>query len=110
MTYSISEHNKVQVLEVQDLFNELDNKQILQDVQSRIEQGLNKFILDLSKLDFMNSVGLNFLISMMTQSKESGGGLTVVNANDQVVGLLEMTKLKTYFNLKPSVEEALLQD
>ena len=107
MTYSIFEHNKVQVLEVQDLFNELDNKEILLDVQSRIEKGLNKFILDLSKLDFMNSVGLNFLISMMTQSKQSGGGLTVVNANDQVVNLLEMTKLKTFFDLKPTVAEAL---
>jgi len=107
MTYSISDHNTVQVLEVQSLFNETDNKEILRDVQSRIEKGLNKFIVDLSKLDFMNSVGLNFMISILTQSQQSGGNLTVVNANKQVVSLLEMTKLTAFFDLKPSVKDAL---
>ncbi len=107
MTYSILERDAVQVLEVQNLFNELDNKEILVDVQNRIEKGFNKFIVDLSKLDFMNSVGLNFLISMMTKSQKSGGEIALANANDQVLSLLEITKLKTFFKLQPSVEDAL---
>ena len=107
MTYSIFKHDAAQVLEVRTLFNELDNKEILRDVQNRIEQGFNNFIVDLSKLDFMNSVGLNFLISMMTKSRKSGGDITIVNANDQVMSLLEITKLKKLFKLQPTVEEAL---
>jgi len=107
MTYSISERNAIQVLEVQNLFNELDNKEILTDIQGRIEQGSNNFIVDLSNLDFMNSVGLNFLISMMTKSKKSGGDMTIVNANDQVISLLEITKLKNLFKLQSSLEDAL---
>jgi len=106
MAYSISEHNAIQVVEVKDLLNELDNRTILTDVQSRIEKGYNQFIVDLSKLDFMNSVGLNFLISVLTKSRKSGGDLALVNANDQVMKLLEVTKLKTLFNLSPSVEDA----
>lgn len=107
MVYTISERDAVQVLEVQNLFNELDNKEILVDVQNRIEKGFNKFIVDLSKLDFMNSVGLNFLISMMTKSQKSGGDVTLANANDQVLSLLEITKLKKLFKLQPSVEDAI---
>lgn len=106
MAYSISEHNAIQVVEVKDLLNEFDNKTILSDVQSRIENGYNRFVVDLTKLDFMNSVGLNFLISVLTKSRKSGGDLALVNANDQVVKLLEITKLKTLFNLSNSVEDA----
>jgi anti-sigma B factor antagonist len=107
MTYTIHQHQTIQVVKVEDLLNELTNKEILNDVQSYVEKGFNKFIIDLSDLRFMNSIGLNFLISMMKNSKNSGGELAVANANDQIIGLLEITKLKKMFNLKPSVEKAL---
>ena len=107
MTYTIREQNAIQVVEVKDLLDETFNRQILNQVQQKIQSGFNKFIVDLSCLDFMNSVGLNFLISVLTKSKESGGDLAVVNPNDQVIKLLEITKLRKLFQLSPSVEEAL---
>ncbi len=106
MTYTISELKSIQVLEVNNLYNELDNRVILTEIESRIERGLNKFIVDLANLDFMNSVGLNFMISVMTKSRNSGGDLAVANASEQVLNLLEITKLRSMFTLRPTVEEA----
>jgi len=106
-TYTFSDHNAIQIVHVNSLLNEFDNKVILHEVQNRIEQGFNKFIVDLENLEFMNSVGLNFLISVMTKSRKSGGDTTLANANDQVVNLLDITKLSPLFNLKNSVEEAI---
>jgi len=106
MTYTISEKNTIQVVEVESLFNEIENRVILEEVESRIGKGLNKFIIDLAKLDFMNSVGLNFMISIMTKSRDSGGNMAVANAPEQVLNLLEVTKLRPFFILKPSVDEA----
>lgn len=106
MTYSIQEHQAIQVVKVEQLLNELDNNLILKEVQNRIEKGFNKFVIDLSSLNFMNSVGLNFMISVMNRSKNSGGDLTLANANAQVVNLLEITKLTPMFKLAPSVEKA----
>ena len=103
MTYTISEKNTIQVVEVESLFNEIENRVILDEVENRIGKGLNKFIIDLSKLDFMNSVGLNFMISIMTKSRNSGGNMAVANAPEQVLNLLEVTKLRPFFILKPSV-------
>jgi len=108
MTYAIHEHEAIQVVQVNNLLNELENKVILKDVKQRMADGFNEFIVDLSELNFMNSVGLNFLITMMTSSKEKGGNLAVANANEQVIGLLEITKLKKMFTLTQSVEEAFL--
>ncbi|MEM1322116.1 MAG: STAS domain-containing protein [Bacteroidota bacterium] len=107
MAYNISELKSIQVLEVSTLYNEFDNRIILNDVESRIERGLNKFIVDLSNLDFMNSVGLNFMISIMTKSRNSGGDVAVANASEQVLNLLEITKLRTMFTLRPTVEDAI---
>ncbi len=107
MTYTIHQHQTIQVVKVENLLNEMSNKKILSDVQSYIEKGFNKFVIDLSDLNFMNSVGLNFLLSMMKNSEKSGAKLAVANANAQIIGLLEITKLKKMFNLKPSVEKAL---
>lgn len=107
MTYTIHQHQTIQVVKIENLLNEMSNNEILSDVQSYIEKGFNKFVIDLSDLSFINSVGLNFLLSMMKNSEKSGGELAVANANEQIIGLLEITKLKQLFNLKPSVEKAL---
>ncbi len=107
MNYSISQKDAVQIVSVQDLLSEFDNKKILSDIELHLEEGLHKLVVDLSRLDFMNSVGLNFLIALMTKSRKSGMTLTVANPSQQVLKLLEMTKLKSFFHLTPSVEDAL---
>ncbi|MEM9919087.1 MAG: STAS domain-containing protein [Bacteroidota bacterium] len=106
MTYQISTQKSVQILQVNELFNEFDNKAILNDVDTCIQEGYNRFVVDLSDLNFLNSVGLNFLLAIMTRSKSSGGGVAVANASEQVVNLLEMTRLRHFFNLSPNVESA----
>ena len=60
MTYTISEPDAIQVVEVRNLLSELDNKEILQDIQTRIENGFHKYIVDLSDLKFMNSTRAQF--------------------------------------------------
>lgn len=108
MTHSFSEHHdQIQVLQVNSLLNEYDNKSIMQDVESRIGNGWNKFVLDLSKTDIMNSVGLNFLIFMLKKAKGSGGSFAVANASESIIKLLEVTKLKSFFQLEPSVDDAM---
>lgn len=103
----MSAHNNVQVVAVRDLLNELDNKVIINEVESCIKNGYRQFVIDLSQLNFMNSVGLNFLLSMMNKSKRSGGTLAVANASEQVVNLLKMTKLDGFFVIQPTIEAAL---
>ena len=108
MSHTFLQHNEsTQILEIQSLLNEYDNKAIMHSAEELINKGINKFVLDLSNMDFMNSVGLNFLISFTKKLKNSGGGLALANASQQIVKLLEVTKLKTFFHLEPSVDDAL---
>ena len=107
MTYAIHEHHDIQIVQVNRLLDESDNKQILSAIKDRIKKGLNDLIVDLTEVDFMTSVGLNFLISTRLATKETGGYLAIANSNEQVIKLLEITKLKQMFNLTQTVEEAL---
>ena len=104
--YSITTKDSVQVLKVHNLLNEYINKEILRAVQSKIDDGFSTFVVDLKDIQFMNSVGLNFLIMLRARTIDNGGHVAVVKAKKKVMQLLEMTKLLPMFQLSGSVEEA----
>ncbi len=107
MNYSISEQNSIQIVKVSSVINDQEKSAIINDLQVKIEKGFNQIVVDLSLIEFMTSVGLNFLISTMTRSRNNGGDMAIVNASNQVEKLLEMTKLKPLMNLNASMEDAL---
>lgn len=60
--------------------------------------GLNKksIVVDLAKVDWMNSIGLGMLISALTSTKNSGGRLVLANI-DKIESILTITRLITVF-------------
>ncbi len=106
MTHSITSNSPYLILEVKNLFSEIDNKRILADVLTQMEKEINQCIVDISKIDIMNSIGLNFLIAVLRNAKQKGGDMTVVNPSKQVLKLLEVTKLASIINISPSIQDA----
>jgi anti-sigma B factor antagonist len=72
-----------------------------------IEQDRKKVIIDLGKVDWMNSTGLGILISGYTTLRNHEGQLKLVNVTDKIHSLLTITKLVTVFEAYDSVEEAM---
>jgi anti-sigma B factor antagonist len=72
-----------------------------------IEQDQKKVIIDLSRVDWMNSTGLGILISGYTTLRNHNGQLKLVNVTDKIQSLLTITKLITVFDSYDSLEEAL---
>ncbi len=106
VNYSITEHNTVQVLSINSLRDEWQNRQILKDLQQKIDKGNNDFVVDLTRLSLVNSVGLNFLLSLSAKTKKKGGALILANVPKRVQRILEVTKLTTIFTISHSVESA----
>jgi anti-sigma B factor antagonist len=71
-----------------------------------IKQGKKKVIIDLSKVDWMNSTGLGILISALTTLKKNQGELKLANVTDKIQSLLTITKLVTVFETYDSVDQA----
>lgn len=64
-------------------------------------------LLDMSLLQYMNSTGLNILISVLTRTRRSGGDVLISGMSTGVRQLFMVTKLDTVFTIKGSVDEAL---
>lgn len=107
LNYSLAEEDGIQVLRIKDLLSEHVNREIIKAVEHKLREGYASFVVDLSAIDYMNSVGLNFLLTMRARSSENGGELVVANVSEKVKSLLDMTKLTPMFVMSTSVEQAL---
>jgi anti-sigma B factor antagonist len=60
----------------------------------------------MSNVRYLNSSGLNSLISLLTKARKSGGEVMIANVSPKVKDLLIITRLNTVFTVTDSVQEA----
>jgi len=80
--------------------------EILEEVDHVIEENYNKFIIDLSELNFINSSGLSFLLRILTKARRADGDAILTNIPEQLPKLLVITKLNTVFTVSGDNESA----
>ena len=72
-----------------------------------VEAGKNKVIVDLGKVNWMNSSGLGILIGALTTIRNNNGELKLANVTERIKSLFIITKLITVFESHDSVESAI---
>lgn len=75
-------------------------------IHEYITQNKKNFVIDLAKVDWMNSIGLGMLISAFTTVKNSGGRLVLANIT-KIESVLTITRLITVFEHFDSREDAI---
>jgi len=106
--YHILERANYQVLQVNNLQCEIDNRTILQDIELRLSNGARNLVVDFSRLTVFNSSALNFLFLAKKRVDKFDGQLVVTNPTKQFTTVLEVTKLTNYFDQLPSLEDAFM--
>lgn len=66
----------------------------------------NNLIIDLSNVTYMNSTALGVLISAQSNFITKGYQIVLVNANESVNDLLNLTQLNLVFKVQSTFEEA----
>lgn len=79
---------------------------LLQQCSQLATEQCNKWMLDLSGLKYMNSSGLNTLITLLSKARTAGGEAVLYGMNKKVNDLIIITKLNTLFKVASSQEEA----
>ena len=64
------------------------------------------FVIDLSKIDFLDSSGLGALVQTAKESKKLKLGFSVVG-NSRVAQTIKLVRLGDFLNLKSCIEDAL---
>ncbi|WP_200817686.1 STAS domain-containing protein [Calothrix rhizosoleniae] len=72
---------------------------------SKIDEGPKNMILDLSKIDFVDSSGLGALVQLAKKAQTAGGTLQIIT-NPRVTQTVKLVRLEKFLALQPSVDVA----
>lgn len=70
-----------------------------QELSGYVCRGFNTFVIDMSKLDYIDSSGLGVLIALNKVSIKSGGSVSLCGLQGTVEELFEVTHLKKVFKV-----------
>ncbi|MBC7972405.1 MAG: STAS domain-containing protein [Verrucomicrobia bacterium] len=71
-----------------------------------VEEGPKHIILDLSKIDFVDSSGLGALVQLVKKAQTAEGTLQIVT-NPRVTQTVKLVRLEQFLSLQTSVELAI---
>ena len=75
-------------------------------IQSLLQQGKQKLVLDLGGVSYVDSAGLGQLVQIHATTKSKGGSLRLVHVTKRLKDLLVVTKLVTVFDSYDSEADA----
>ena len=75
-------------------------------IQSLLQQGRKKLVLDLGNVSYVDSAGLGQLVQIHSTAKTNGGSLRLVSVTKRLKDLLVVTKLVTIFDSYDSEADA----
>ena len=85
-----------------------EGDELLKDkINSLIQQGHKKLILNLEGVPYVDSAGLGEIVRTYTTVSRQGGNLKLLNLTKRIEDLLSITKLLTVFDTYESEQEAL---
>ncbi len=70
------------------------------------KQPAKKVVVDLEKVNYIDSSGLATLVEMLKKTKSQGGSLGLAGMSDKVKSLFEITKLDRLFPIFANPQEA----
>jgi len=87
-----------------DLYNSYKLKEL---VMKMLEKKVERFIINLENVDYIDSSGIGALIYICSTIKKMSLKLVITNIHGSVKKVIELTKLMGYFPITPTIDEAL---
>ena len=106
----ITEKQVGQVLVVElegELMGGAETDKFKELIYEAIKNEKNKVVVDMDRVNWMNSSGLGMLMSALTSLRSSGGDLKLANVSESVHRPIKITRLDSVFEDFDTVEEAI---
>jgi anti-sigma B factor antagonist len=71
-----------------------------------VDGGAQRLVVDMEKVDFLDSTGLGVMVEGLKRMKGRDGTLSVVATQDKIVKIFDITGLNKSFDIFHSVDEA----
>jgi len=80
----------------------------VQQLESLVDAGCTKIIVDCSKLEHINSYGIGLLVRLHKKLALHGGDVKIAAPKSIVMGALTVTRMGKLFDIYPDVDQARL--
>jgi len=77
-----------------------------QKIVDLVDQGALNIVIDMEKVDFLDSTGLGVLVEGLKRVKTRGGNLTLVITQDKILKIFDITGLNKAFPIYGTREDA----
>ncbi|TVQ52505.1 MAG: anti-sigma factor antagonist [Phycisphaerales bacterium] len=106
MKFSYEDHGQVTVLTISGELTADEADAFRRSCQERFAAGVKDVVLDLEHLMLIDSSGLEQLLWLMEELADINGQLRIVNPDDTIAKILEITRLDRRFNIHETIEAA----
>ena len=108
MSYSFNVENEILIVKIEEKRATIEFSGTLKDdLIKKIEQGNSKVIIDLSATEFVDSSFLGTLVAGLKKTDINSGNLKIVDLQEPVRVIFELTRLYKIFEIFDTVEDAL---
>ena len=89
-----------------DLIEKNQANELMDEIGQVTEKDRGNIVIDLSDFRYMNSTGLNVLLSILSKARKSGGEAVICAVPEKIKSLLVITKLVNVFSVVDSEDLA----
>ncbi|MCA9296311.1 MAG: STAS domain-containing protein [Phycisphaerales bacterium] len=106
MKFSYEDHDAITVLTVSGDFSADQADNFRRKCQERFRSGIRDIVLDVEHLALIDSAGLELLLWLQDEAALNLGQLRIVQPNETIRKILEITRLDKRFDMHNSIESA----
>lgn len=103
-TRTVAEHT---VLEVGGEVDVYTAPRLRERLVELIDGGARSVIVDLGRVDFLDSTGLGVLVGALKRLRSAGGGFSLVCDKEPLLKIFRITALDQVFPIHPTVDAAI---
>ena len=102
----VSQHGDASVLTLRGEIDVYTAPRLRQAIIDLVEAGTTRIVVDMGKVDFLDSTGLGVLVGGLKRVKTQDGDLAIVTTQEKILKIFEITGLNKVFAIHTSVDEA----
>jgi anti-sigma B factor antagonist len=72
-----------------------------------VDDGHHNLVVDVQKVDFLDSTGLGVLVGALKRVRADGGSLDIVCTQERILKIFQITGLDKVFGLHGSIDDAI---
>ncbi len=99
MDIRVRENSDIVIIDIDGILTSYESKKIDEIVSENVLKNRNKIIINLDNVSHIDSSGMETLVSIKNNLVDRKGNLCLVNPNNSIKKILDLTKLTKQFSI-----------